>query len=85
MLAGLVWFVSSYELRTHSMSLGIVFVVTICVAILMVSNVRFYSFKDLDLRGRVPFVTVLAIVVGFVLISLEPSIVLLLIVALQDA
>ena len=43
----------------------------------MVSNVRYRSFKDFDLRGRVPFVAVLAVVMVFVLISIEPASVLL--------
>ena len=51
--------------------------VTVTCALLMVSNVRYYSFKDLDLRGRVPFVAVLAVVMVFALISVEPASVLL--------
>ena len=38
----------------------------------MVSNVRYYSFKELDLRGKVPFVAVLAVVLVFVFISIDP-------------
>ena len=38
----------------------------------MVSNVRYRSFKDLDLKGKVPFVAILAVVLVFVLISLDP-------------
>ena len=42
----------------------------------MVSNVRFHSFKDLDLRGRVPFMTILVVVVLFVFVSSDPPLVL---------
>ena len=42
----------------------------------MVSNVRFYSFKDLDLRSRVPFMAILVVVVLFVLVSSDPPLVL---------
>jgi CDP-diacylglycerol--serine O-phosphatidyltransferase len=38
----------------------------------MVSNVRYYSFKDLDLRGKVPFVALLIMILIFVLVSLDP-------------
>ena len=42
----------------------------------MVSNVRFHSFKDFDLRGRVPFMTILVVVVLFVFVSSDPPLVL---------
>ena len=47
-------------------------VLSVFTGVLMVSNVRFYSFKELDLRGRVPFVAVLVVVLVFVLISSDP-------------
>lgn len=48
------------------------------VAGLMVSNVRYYSFKEVDLKGKIPFIHVLAMVLLFVTIALEPSMVLFL-------
>ena len=36
-------------------------VVTVLAAFLMVSNFRYYSFKELDLKGRVPFVAILVL------------------------
>jgi len=44
----------------------------------MVSNVPFYSFKDINLRRSVPFFVILLIVLGFILISTDPPIVLFL-------
>jgi CDP-diacylglycerol--serine O-phosphatidyltransferase len=38
----------------------------------MVSTVRYYSFKDFDLKGKVPFVAILCIVLVFVGISVDP-------------
>lgn len=46
--------------------------VTVIGGGLMVSNVRYRSFKDLDLRGRVPFVAILALPLAFVLVVLDP-------------
>jgi CDP-diacylglycerol---serine O-phosphatidyltransferase len=77
LLAAIIWFGSSVHLRESSVALGVTLFATIGVALLMVSNVRYYSFKDFDLRGRVPFVSVLAVVMVFVLISLDPATVLL--------
>ena len=41
-------------------------------ALLMISNVRYYSFKDLNLKERVPFIYIVAIVGLFVLVSFDP-------------
>ena len=48
----------------------------ITAAILMVSNVRYYSFKEFDVKGKVPFLHVLLIVILFVAIAAHPSFVL---------
>src|SRR5690554_4305182 len=42
----------------------------------MVSNFRYHSFKDVDWRGRVSFIAILAIVLAFVVVATEPSLVL---------
>ena len=47
-------------------------------AVLMVSNIRYYSFKQLDFKGKIPFIYVLLIVILFVAIAAEPSLVLFL-------
>lgn len=53
-------------------------VLTVLIGLLMVSNLRYTSFKGLDLRGRVPFVFMLVALLVFVVIILNPSSVLLL-------
>ncbi len=45
-------------------------------ATLMVSNLRYYSFKELDFKGKVPFLYVLIIIIVFVAIAVNPAIVL---------
>lgn len=75
-VAGIVWVGHDYQAGGLSISI-IACAVTVCVGLLMVSNVRYRSFKDLDLKGKVPFVAVLAVVMVFVLISLDPPQVLL--------
>lgn len=52
---------------------------TFFCAILMVSSMRYYSFKDLDLKSRVPFVKMLALVLIFALIANDPPLMLFLI------
>jgi CDP-diacylglycerol--serine O-phosphatidyltransferase len=51
---------------------------TLYAGITMVSNVPFYSFKDINLRRSVPFAVVLLVVMAFALISFDPPIVLFL-------
>jgi len=71
LLAGAVWVGTDYQL--HGIDLRIpAFLVTLCAGVLMVSNIRYRSFKDLDLKGKVPFVAVLIVVLVFVFISLDP-------------
>ena len=43
----------------------------VTVSILMVSNFSYYSLKGLDLKGRVPFVALLAIVAGFAIAAID--------------
>ena len=73
-VAGLVWCFHSYEPATWLTLLTII--VVGASGVLMVSNVLYRSFKDLDLRGRVPFATILMVVLVFVVIALDPATVL---------
>lgn len=52
-------------------------VVTALTGLLMVSNFQYTSFKNIDLRGRVPFVGMLAVVLVFVVVSINPATILL--------
>jgi CDP-diacylglycerol--serine O-phosphatidyltransferase len=44
------------------------------LALLMVSNIKYYSFKDLDFFARKPFMTFFLIVCLFVVVVIEPQI-----------
>lgn len=48
----------------------------LAMAVLMVSNLRYYSFKEVDFKGKVPFLYVLVMIVLFVAIAANPTIVL---------
>ena len=74
-LAGLVWFSVDHGLEGSEMwVLGSV--LAAAMGILMVSNVRYYSFKEIDFKNRVPFVALIAVVLVFVVISSHPPSVL---------
>lgn len=75
LMAGLVWLGSDYALAGEDVA-GLAMAVTLAAGLLMVSNIRYHSFKELDLRGRVPFVAILAVVLVFVFVSSHPPLVL---------
>jgi len=49
---------------------------TIFAGVTMVSNVRYWSFKDINLRKSVPFMAVAAIALVFALMALKPEVTL---------
>lgn len=76
-LAGMIWLASDNGLDGTDV-LIFSFPITILVGILMVSNIRYHSFKHFDLKGRVPFMAVLIVVPIFVLIAMQPPLILFL-------
>ena len=75
LVAGLVWVGETHELTGQAIEM-VALVLTVCAGILMVSNIRYYSFKSLPMKDRVPFVSILLIVLIIVLISTNPSLML---------
>ncbi|MGB5329944.1 MAG: CDP-diacylglycerol--serine O-phosphatidyltransferase, partial [Gammaproteobacteria bacterium] len=72
---GAVWVCESYHILGSDVTYAAL-VMTAVAGTLMVSRFSYYSFKDLDLRERVPFVTLLAVVLVFVFLSIETATVL---------
>lgn len=76
-VASLIWV--GVEQNAGQSLFGILVAATVLVAaLLMVSNIPFYSFKDLGSKGRVPFRMMLAMISIFVLIFIDPPKILLL-------
>jgi CDP-diacylglycerol---serine O-phosphatidyltransferase len=50
---------------------------TVCIGLLMVSSISYTSFKGVNLRGRVPFVVMLAALLIFTVVIVDPPSVLL--------
>lgn len=75
-IAGMIW--------TGNTSLGIagrhvsiiVAIIIVSMAGLMVSNVPYYSFKKIDLKGRVPFMMILLFIILCVAIAINPPLIL---------
>lgn len=73
-IAGFIWVTTSHGVNggSHWMSI-LTIVVTILVALLKISHLRFRSFKDFDMRGRVPFMAIFCFVILLVLVSFAPA------------
>lgn len=84
-VAGMVWAVWVLDdtgVGGTDLPFAVVMLFAVFVALaglLMVSNIKYYSFKDLDLKGRVPFVAILIVVLVFAVIFSDPPRILLLI------
>jgi CDP-diacylglycerol--serine O-phosphatidyltransferase len=79
LVAGFVWLVHDNKIRVDAYGLPwIAAFLALYGGLTMVSNAPFYSFKDVNFRKSVPFWAILLIVLGFVLVSSNPPVVLFL-------
>ena len=74
LMAGFVW--STHELQSSAILSTIGTLLTAIAGLLMVSNFKYPSFKEVDLRGKVPFVVMLLAVVSYAVIIIHPPIIL---------
>jgi CDP-diacylglycerol---serine O-phosphatidyltransferase len=75
LVAGFVWIIEDYAIDPESIRVA-AWVVTVFAGLTMVSNLRYYSFKTINLRRSVPFVAVIMIVLAIALLIYQPSVVL---------
>jgi CDP-diacylglycerol--serine O-phosphatidyltransferase len=75
LVAGFVW-VFHDNAVTGQQVLWLACAMTLFAGIVMPSNLRYYSFKTINLKKSVPFVTVLMLVLLFALIAWKPPLVL---------
>lgn len=70
-VAGMVW--AGNRLEFGGWGAGVpALALVVAAGILMVSNVRYYSFKELDFRYRVPFIAIVLLVLIVALSSVHP-------------
>ncbi|MBY0578212.1 MAG: CDP-diacylglycerol--serine O-phosphatidyltransferase [Burkholderiales bacterium] len=72
LIAGLVWLMLDFEVRGGDVRL-LAWLVTVFAGLTMISNIPFYSFKDLNFRKSVPFVALLVFLLVFVLLTSAPA------------
>lgn len=70
-VTGVLWLLSVYNLRNESFII-LAAAVTAIAGLLMVSGVRYRSFKDSDFKDKVPYLVALIVIILFVLIAFHP-------------
>ena len=75
-LAGLVWVMTDFGFKPADWLSILTWIVAVFVGITMVSNIPFYSFKEVNWKRRVPLWVILACVIGLSIIASSPSLVL---------
>lgn len=76
LVASIVWVCNGYHIAGEAVAVSLV-IVAVLLGLLKVSTIRYRSFKDFNLRNRVPFVVILAVVLILALVSFDPPDILL--------
>lgn len=76
-----VWSMHAFEIQGSRISI-ISAMIVLFAALMMVSNIKYRSFKDFDAKSKVPFVVIFGVVMIFALISFDPARVLFLMAAM---
>jgi CDP-diacylglycerol--serine O-phosphatidyltransferase len=83
LVAGFIWLMTDLNVQRFQdnwlswsqLSWGM-FGLTLCAGLTMVTNVPFYSFKDVQMKKSVPFAVIVSIALGIAVINIHPPIVL---------
>jgi len=76
LLVGFIWVSDDFQIARVEVVRWLAAALTFYAGVTMVTNAPFYSFKDVNLRRSVPFWAVLLVVLGLVMISVKPPLVL---------
>jgi CDP-diacylglycerol---serine O-phosphatidyltransferase len=76
LVAGLVWVAQDYGFDTEGPLRWVAALTAFFAGVTMVTNVPFYSGKDINFRRSVPFWAILVLVLGLIVISVDPALVL---------
>jgi CDP-diacylglycerol--serine O-phosphatidyltransferase len=74
-VAGGVWFGVEHGLSGAKLAV-VAGILTVVVGLLMVSNIRYPSFKQVDFRGKVPFFAVVVVAFAAAIVLSEPATIL---------
>ncbi|OGT47999.1 MAG: CDP-diacylglycerol--serine O-phosphatidyltransferase [Gammaproteobacteria bacterium RIFCSPHIGHO2_12_FULL_38_11] len=71
LIASILWFCTKHQINGDSIK-SLILGITVCVALLKVSTIPFFTFKDFDIRNKIPFVAIVVIVLAFAFIAIDP-------------
>lgn len=71
LVAGFIWLMTDAGVRGEEVR-WLMFGLTLYSGLTMVTNVPFYSFKDVSLKRSVPFVVIVLIALGIAVINIDP-------------
>jgi CDP-diacylglycerol--serine O-phosphatidyltransferase len=75
LVAGFIWLMNDLGVRPASVA-WVMFGFALYAGLTMVTNVPFYSFKDVQMKKSVPFAVIVLIVLGIAVINIHPPTVL---------
>ena len=75
-LTGLVWVLTDFGFQPNDWLAILTWVVAVFAGITMVSNVAFWSFKEVNWKRRVPLWVILACVIAITVVASRPSLIL---------
>lgn len=71
LMAGMVWVFNDMDYSGNNLQFPAL-LMTLTAGLLMVSNVSYYSFKEFDLRNKVPFMVMIVVLLVFALTTIDP-------------
>ncbi len=74
-IAGFIWFCNELAVQGKDIAY-VACALIVIVGLLMVSNFKYNSFKTINMKQRVPFTALLAVVFIFVLVAYDPPVVI---------
>ncbi|WP_446719565.1 CDP-diacylglycerol--serine O-phosphatidyltransferase [Hydrogenophaga sp. OTU3427] len=75
LVAGFIWLTTEAGFKGYELQWPM-FAITLYAGLTMVTNVPFYSFKDLSLKKSVPFAAIVLVALGIAVINIHPPTVL---------
>lgn len=72
LVAGMVWVCTEAKVPADQVAV-IGAIIVACTGMLMVSNFKYLSFKNVDIKGRIPFVALLTIILVATIIFIDPA------------
>jgi CDP-diacylglycerol--serine O-phosphatidyltransferase len=71
-LAGFIWLCLEHDYNAELLKY-VALLLTISTGLLMVSNFRYWSFKEIDFKGKVPFFVAITVMLGIAFVMAQPQ------------